>query len=81
MGKSPAYFQSQFLKPYNREEKKAVRVLKFIERGINIINQKRQLPYSQMRELILESPFFSQFLKSLKGNLENIERKRVSKKF
>ena len=72
----PAYFQSRFFKPYNSQGKKTIKVLKFIERGTNIIDQNKTLPYSELRGRILESPFFLSVFEEFEGQFRKYRTKK-----
>ena len=66
----PAFFNSRFFKHYSAQGKKTLRVLKFIERGMEIIERNEGLSYSVLRERVLESNFFLSVFESFEGQFE-----------
>ncbi len=72
----PALFNSQFFKHETVQGKKTIRVLKFIERGIDIIERNGNLSYSSLRERILASPFFSSVFESFEGQFKKYKNKK-----
>tara|TARA_Y100001958_G_C21219267_1_gene544638 strand:- start:192 stop:1760 length:1569 start_codon:yes stop_codon:yes gene_type:complete len=72
----PALFKSQFFKHYSAQGKKALRVLKFIERGMDIIQRNDGLSYSALRNRILESSFFLSVFESFEGQFKKYKDKR-----
>ena len=72
----PAVFKSQFFKPYSAQGKKTIKVLKFIERGISIIQKNEKLSYSALRGKVLDSPFFLSVYENFEGQFKKYRNKK-----
>jgi len=72
----PAIFNTSFFKHESAQGKKSIRVLKFIERGMEIIKKNGKLSYSALRGRILESPFFSTVFESFEGQFKKYRDKK-----
>ncbi|MDC0255214.1 hypothetical protein OAK75_09945 [Bacteriovoracales bacterium] len=77
--KGPSVFHSKFFAAYNKEGKKALRVLKFVENSFIIMDKNGGLSLGQIKKKMTESPFFAKVFGEFEGQFKKYKTKKKLK--
>ncbi len=74
--KGPRILPSKFFQGQNREGRKALNIMRFTERSLEIITKNENISFFQLKKKILESPFFSEIFLEFEGLFKKYKTKK-----